>query len=291
MDFIQFFSNRIIIINVALVYFYSIPTKRQHWNHLFNSWFLFQPINVKNREQPKLNIGSRDENFVRYRNRSASYYAPRIPQQYMSAISARWLYVGWGAVTFETNYGLMQQSPPEIKEKLLKALDKEYNVRFDHAYTLRGKSVLGSQVWLRRTFVSACECVARVLYLSLIYEIYYNIWPIILIKVTCNIWRIDGDKSFHSNDWKVLLFVTWKSSYGAVESAAYPWPTSQALIRGTALARWPLASDPVGSRPMKRQKCQILCFSCQMELHFYFTFHRLNLAIRRNPHYLSYFYD
>uniref|UniRef100_A0A1B6J202 Mediator of RNA polymerase II transcription subunit 26 n=1 Tax=Homalodisca liturata TaxID=320908 RepID=A0A1B6J202_9HEMI len=46
----------------------------------------------------------------------------------MSAISARWLYVGWGAVTFETNYGLMQLSPPEIKEKLLRALDKEYNV-------------------------------------------------------------------------------------------------------------------------------------------------------------------
>jgi len=46
----------------------------------------------------------------------------------MSAISVGWLYVGWGAVTFETNYGLMQQSPPEIKEKLLKALDKEYNV-------------------------------------------------------------------------------------------------------------------------------------------------------------------
>uniref|UniRef100_A0A1B6MCS2 Mediator of RNA polymerase II transcription subunit 26 n=1 Tax=Graphocephala atropunctata TaxID=36148 RepID=A0A1B6MCS2_9HEMI len=46
----------------------------------------------------------------------------------MSAISAGWLYVGWGAVTFETNYGLMQLSPPEIKEKLLRALDKEYNV-------------------------------------------------------------------------------------------------------------------------------------------------------------------
>ncbi|XP_054274076.1 uncharacterized protein LOC128994704 [Macrosteles quadrilineatus] len=46
----------------------------------------------------------------------------------MSAISVGWLYVGWGAVTFETNYGLMQQSPPEIKEKLLKALDREYNV-------------------------------------------------------------------------------------------------------------------------------------------------------------------
>uniref|UniRef100_A0A1B6CIZ2 Mediator of RNA polymerase II transcription subunit 26 n=2 Tax=Clastoptera arizonana TaxID=38151 RepID=A0A1B6CIZ2_9HEMI len=46
----------------------------------------------------------------------------------MSAISAGWLYVGWGAVNFETNYGLMQQSPSEIKEKLLKALDKEYNV-------------------------------------------------------------------------------------------------------------------------------------------------------------------
>ncbi|KAG8287458.1 transcription coregulator activity protein [Homalodisca vitripennis] len=45
----------------------------------------------------------------------------------MSAISARWLYVGWGAVTFETNYGLMQLSPPEIKEKLLRALDKDYN--------------------------------------------------------------------------------------------------------------------------------------------------------------------
>lgn len=56
----------------------------------------------------------------------------------MSAISAGWLYVGWGAVTFETNYGLMQQSPPEIKEKLLKALDKEYNVRFDHAYKFHG---------------------------------------------------------------------------------------------------------------------------------------------------------
>ncbi|XP_075229700.1 uncharacterized protein LOC142329191 [Lycorma delicatula] len=46
----------------------------------------------------------------------------------MSAISAVWLYVGWGAVHFETNYGLMQHSPSEIKEKLLKALDKEYNV-------------------------------------------------------------------------------------------------------------------------------------------------------------------
>lgn len=46
----------------------------------------------------------------------------------MSAISAVWLYVGWGAVHFETNYGLMQHSPFEIKEKLLKALDKEYNV-------------------------------------------------------------------------------------------------------------------------------------------------------------------
>lgn len=49
----------------------------------------------------------------------------------MSAISAGWLYVGWRAVIFETNYGLMQLSPLEIKEKLLKALDKEYNVRFD----------------------------------------------------------------------------------------------------------------------------------------------------------------
>lgn len=40
-----------------------------------------------------------------------------------------WLYVGCGAVQSETQYGLMQHSPSEIKEKLLKALDKEYNVR------------------------------------------------------------------------------------------------------------------------------------------------------------------
>lgn len=48
----------------------------------------------------------------------------------MSAIGLGWLYVGWGAVLFETNYGLMQHSPFEIKERLLKALDKEYNVRY-----------------------------------------------------------------------------------------------------------------------------------------------------------------
>lgn len=56
----------------------------------------------------------------------------------MSAISAGWMYVGWGAVSFETIYGLMQQSPSDIKEKLLKALDKEYNVRFDLAYKFHG---------------------------------------------------------------------------------------------------------------------------------------------------------
>ena len=49
----------------------------------------------------------------------------------MSAIGLGWLYVGWRAVLFETNYGLMQQSPIEIKERLLKALDKEYNVRIE----------------------------------------------------------------------------------------------------------------------------------------------------------------
>lgn len=59
----------------------------------------------------------------------------------MSAISAGWLYVGWGAVNFETNYGLMQQSPSEIKEKLLKALDKEYNV-VDMAVVLEIVSIL-----------------------------------------------------------------------------------------------------------------------------------------------------
>ncbi|CAH1388559.1 unnamed protein product [Nezara viridula] len=59
----------------------------------------------------------------------------------MSAIGLGWLYVGWGAVLFETNYGLMQQSPIEIKERLLKALDKEYNV-LDMATVLEVVTIL-----------------------------------------------------------------------------------------------------------------------------------------------------
>ncbi|XP_065207674.1 mediator of RNA polymerase II transcription subunit 26-like [Planococcus citri] len=46
----------------------------------------------------------------------------------MSAISVSWLNVSWGAVYIETNYGLMQHSPKEITNKLLGALDSEYNV-------------------------------------------------------------------------------------------------------------------------------------------------------------------
>lgn len=46
----------------------------------------------------------------------------------MSAISVSWLNVSWGAVYFETNYGLMQHSYIEIINKLLRALDSEYNV-------------------------------------------------------------------------------------------------------------------------------------------------------------------
>lgn len=46
----------------------------------------------------------------------------------MSAISVRWLSISWGAVIFETNYGLMQHSHFEIKNKLLNALDEDYNV-------------------------------------------------------------------------------------------------------------------------------------------------------------------
>lgn len=46
----------------------------------------------------------------------------------MSAISVSWLDVSWGAVFIETNYGLMQHSYIEIKDRLLKALDSEYNV-------------------------------------------------------------------------------------------------------------------------------------------------------------------
>lgn len=62
------------------------------------------------------------------------YSSPRMPQQYMSAICHRWLFIGRSAVFFETTYGLMQQSPSEIKEKLLRALDTEYNVRIHLNY-------------------------------------------------------------------------------------------------------------------------------------------------------------
>lgn len=100
-----------------------------------------------------------DVRFVSPRNRSvwSVYYAPRIVGQYMSAITAGWLYVGWGAPLFETYYGLMQHSPSEIKERLLKALDKEYNVRkYPLETDLNGKISILNWTNLRISGVFVC---------------------------------------------------------------------------------------------------------------------------------------